>query len=61
MTEEQELKSLVREFFKILAVKEESDSGRMFSPTYISCCRAMTVEKLDRILARMEELSAEKE
>jgi hypothetical protein len=52
-----ELKLLVKRFFEILDVKEESDSGREFSPVYISCCRALMGEELNGILSKMKELS----
>lgn len=51
-----ELKLLVKRFFDILDVKEESDSGREFSPVFISCCRVLLGEELNKILSRMKEL-----
>jgi len=41
---------LVREFFTILDKQESTDSGRMFHPTTISCCRVMERQKLDKVL-----------
>ena len=53
-----ELRSLVKSFFDdYLGVREESDSGRIFSPIYVSCCRAMKIESLSKLLDRMMELS----
>lgn len=52
-----ELKALVRELFKYLEAKEESDSGNVFSPTYISSCRAMVANRLGTLLPRMKELA----
>lgn len=52
-----ELKTLVKRLFQILDTKEESDSGREFSPVFISCCRAHLNEELNKILPRMKELS----
>lgn len=52
-----ELKTLTKRFFEILDIKEESDSGREFSPIYISCCRVLLGEELGKILSRMKELS----
>lgn len=52
-----ELKLLVKRFFEILDTKEESDSGREFSPVFVSCCRALLGEELNKILSRMKELS----
>jgi len=54
----EELKSLVKELFdNYLNRVEESDSGRVFSPISISCCRALMLEPLSKILDRMAELS----
>jgi len=55
--EHEELKKLVREFFEILDVEEESDSGRLFHPVYISSVRVMTTKRLNEMLERMKELS----
>jgi hypothetical protein len=54
---EPELKTLVKRFFEILDQKEESDSGREFSPVFISCCRARLNEELGKILPKMKKLS----
>lgn len=53
-----ELRSLVKSFFDdYLGIREESDSGRMFSPIYVSCGRVMKMESLSKLLDRMMELS----
>lgn len=52
-----ELKTLTKRLFQILDTKEESDSGRTFSPVFISCCRVHLNEELNKILPRMKELS----
>lgn len=52
-----ELKTLTKRFFEILDAREESDSGKTFSPVFISCCRARLDEELNKILPRMKELS----
>ena len=52
-----ELKTLTKKLFEILDIKEESDSGREFSPVFISCCRVYLGEELNKILRRMRELS----
>jgi hypothetical protein len=57
MNSTQELKTLTKRFFEILDTKEESDSGREFSPVFVSCCRAFLGEELKKILPRMKELS----
>jgi len=56
MTKDQELKTLTKRFFQILDEKEESDSGRAFSPVFISCCRVLLGEELNKILSKMKEL-----
>jgi len=56
METNEELKQLVKEFFKILDIKEETDEGRLFRPNFISSCRAMDGAKLDTILTRMKEI-----
>lgn len=48
---------LIRELMDILDIKEESDGGNMFHPTYISCCRTMTIPKLEVILKDMREIA----
>lgn len=58
MNESDELKECVKEFFEqYLNRREESDSGRMFAPITVSCCRAMLVEPLGTLLERMQVLS----
>ena len=53
-----ELRVCVKEFFeKYLNRTEESDSGKMFNPIVVSCCRAMMIEPLSNLLDRMDELS----
>jgi hypothetical protein len=53
-----ELRVCVKEFFdKYLNHTEESDSGKMFHPVVISCCRAMETEPLCNLLDKMSELS----
>ena len=56
-----ELKECVHEFFtKYLNHVEESDSGRLFNPVTIGCCRALMLEPLNQLLERMRELSGAK-
>ena len=62
MTKTDELKDCVKEFFeKYLNLREESDSGKMFSPITVSCCRAMMLEPLDELLEKMRVLSGAEE
>jgi hypothetical protein len=46
---------LVREFFTILEREESTDSGRMFHPTTISCCRVMEQAKLMKVLEGLKD------
>ena len=53
-----ELRVCVKEFFeKYLNRTEESDSGKMFNPIVVSCCRALMTEPLNNLLDKMSELS----
>ena len=53
-----QLRLAVKEFFdKYLDVVEESDSGRMFNPITINCCRALKLEPLGKLLTEMRALS----
>lgn len=49
------IKEDIKRFFEILDRKEESDSGNVFSPVYISSCRVMLTEELEEIFKRMKE------
>ena len=58
MNEQDELKSLVKEFFeKYLNRVEESDGGKEFHPINIHCCRTMMIEPMDKLLDKMASLS----
>jgi hypothetical protein len=53
-----ELKECVHEFFtKYLNRVEESDSGKLFNPVTIGCCRALMLEPLNEVLFKMRVLS----
>lgn len=54
--EKEDLESLVKELFVLLDTKEESDSGRIFKPTYITSCRVMHSIKLKEILPKIRKL-----
>lgn len=51
------LEELVKEFFSILDEQEESDSGRVFSPTFISTVRVVHTIKLQFLLPLMRQKS----
>lgn len=58
MTDDEKLKEAVKEFFnKYLNYVEESDSGYLFHPFGVSCCRVMMLEPLGKLLETMRELS----
>lgn len=44
----------LKRFFEMLDYTEESDSGNIFHPVTIGCCRAMMIEELDGILKRLK-------
>ena len=59
--EMEELKAAVRSFFNdYLDQREESDSGRVFAPIYISNCRCMTLDPMSKLMSKMRELSGAK-
>lgn len=57
MYEAELLKKAVQDFFVLLDMEEESDSGRVFKPISISCCRCMLTPKLAECLYKMKEYS----
>jgi hypothetical protein len=53
-----DLRECVKEFFdKYLDHREESESGKIFAPIEISCCRALMTEPLGELLKKMRILS----
>ena len=58
MNDDATLEEVVKDFFNnYLNVVEESDSGHMFSPTYVSSCRALEIGPLGEVLDNMRKLS----
>jgi len=55
-----DLAEAVRQFFAMLEIVEESDSGREFHPISIGNSRVMLQEPMENILAQMKEMSREK-
>lgn len=51
----QSLAEMVLELFSYLDATEESDSGRPFKPTQISCCRVMVCHRLAELLPQMKD------
>jgi len=52
---EDKLKELVKSLFTdYLDVTEESDQGRVFHPTFITSCRVMKVEPLNKLIAELK-------
>lgn len=49
-----DIKDLVKEMLDILERREVSDSGREFSPTTISSCRCMDLERMGEILFELK-------
>ncbi len=52
---DEEAKEALREFFAILDVVEETDSGVEFNPVYISSVRVLTTKKLRVLLTKLRE------
>ena len=54
MTKQDTLESAVRELFeKYLDVQEESDSGNMFHPVVITCCRVHKTKPLNELVDKI--------
>jgi hypothetical protein len=51
--ENEDLKSLCKEFLNILNITEVNDSGNVFHPTQISSCRIQDAVKINKILAHI--------
>jgi len=50
------MEELVTSLFKdYLDVVEESDSGNMFHPIAISCCRVMKIEPLNNLMSELKQ------
>jgi hypothetical protein len=47
------IEELVKDFFAYLDYTEESDSGRVFHPVEISCCRVLMSEPLGMLLQEL--------
>jgi hypothetical protein len=47
---------LWREFIRLLEIREESDSGREFSPNRIHSCRVMDGQQMNDIIAAAKTL-----
>ena len=53
-----ELKQCVYEFFTTYLNRvEETDSGRLWNPVAVSCCRALMLEPLGNLLEKMRVLA----
>ena len=50
------LTSLWHQLFFLLDITEESDSGNTFRPNYISSCRAVDGERIQKILEEAKQL-----
>jgi len=49
------MEELVKSLFEdYLDVTEESDEGRIFHPTFITSCRSMKVEPLNKLLTELK-------
>jgi len=47
---------LWREFIRLLEIREESDSGREFSPNRIQSCRVIDGQRINEIIAAAKTL-----
>jgi len=49
------MEELVKSLFEdYLDVTEESDGGRIFHPTFITSCRVMKVDPLNKLMAELK-------
>jgi len=56
------MEELVTSLFKdYLDIEEESDSGYMFHPIAISCCRVMKIDPLNNLMSELKELIKDKD
>ena len=49
-----EFKELLKEFFYLLEIEEQSDGGNFFHPNRIASCRAVDGQKLNEILMELK-------
>lgn len=52
-----EIKEVVAEFLGLLAIKEESDSGRVFHPNTIQSCRTYDLARIGALINQMESMT----
>ena len=55
MTTQNKLRSVIQEFFLLLNYKEETDSGKLFSPIKIHCSQRDLLDGLNECLRRMKD------
>lgn len=46
--------NLIKQFFALLDIKEETDDGRVFHPTTIQSCRTIDAQKMKEILGKLK-------
>ena len=56
----QNIKELLREFFRLMDMVETTDSGRPFRPNFITSLRVLDGAKLGEILAQLKEYANER-
>lgn len=49
------LEELVKQFFSFLDYTESTDDGRPFHPIFVSCCRSMMIEDVNKCLTEMKD------
>lgn len=58
-TQNDNLKQLVRDFFRILEKEEISDSGKKFRTTNITSCRVMDTQNLNILIDKIKKIVGE--
>lgn len=55
----EEIKALIRQYFSILDIVEETDDGREFHPNRLGSCRAMDCDRMEKLLIKLKEFTIE--
>jgi hypothetical protein len=50
------MKALLKEFFALLDITEQTDDGKYFKPNKIYSSRALDAEKLNKVLSKLKSI-----
>ena len=51
-----DVKALLKEFFRILDIEEESMNQTVFHPNYFASCRVVDWEKMNKVMKELREV-----